>query len=212
MQSIAIKIGYKIRDLIRNRLDRRRLRNRNFSIISNHCMGGIIYHDLGMQFLTPTINLKILPDDFIIFVENLDEYLSLPVEEVDHCSVPYPVGRINGSHGSVIIWFVHYKSFENAVDSWNKRKERINYENLKIMMTIRDGCKQDTIDRFSKLPFKHKVLFADEEHPECDCSVYSHLSFGRPLPGYISDVINIWGKRAYECGFDYIRFLNGNIT
>lgn len=200
-------ISYRCRS-IRNRIDRKRLRNTEFSIISNQCMGGIIYHDLGLQFKSPTINLKILPDDFIILVENLKEYLSLPIEEIKERAVSYPVGRINGSHGGVTLWFVHYKSFEEAVDCWNKRKERVNYDNLRIMMTIRDGCKQDTIDRYNQLRYPHKVMFANEPHPECSCAIHSHLPDGRPLPGYISDVVTVTGKRAYELGFDYIIFLN----
>lgn len=204
-----IRIGRKNRAYFRNRIDRSRLKDTDFSIITNHCMGGIICHDLGLPFRSPTVNLKILPDDFIVFVENLEEYLSLPVIEAQDTAVSYPVGVLRGSAGDVRLYFVHYHSFDEAVSCWNRRRGRVNMDDLRIMMTIRDGCEQETIDRFSKLPYEYKVLFADEEHPECDCAVYSHLSFGRPLPGYISDVINIWGKRAYECGFDYVRFLNG---
>lgn len=204
-----IVIGSRTRYYLRNRIDKKRLTDTDFSIITNHCMGGIIYHDLGLPFLSPTINLKILPDDFIIFIENLEEYLSLPIIEVEDDSVSYPVARINGSCGPVTIWFVHYNSFDEAATIWNKRKERVIFDNIRVMMTIRDGCTQDTIDRFSALRYENKVMFANEPHPECECAVYSHLPNGKPLPGYISDIINIWGKRAYECGFDYIRFLNG---
>jgi len=204
-----IAIGSRTRFYFRNRIDKIRLTDTNFSIITNQCMGGIIYHDLGLPFRSPTINLKILPDDFIIFIENLKEYLSLDITEVEDDSVNYPVGILEGSHGPVTLWFVHYSSFDEAVNCWNSRKGRVNFDNIRVMMTIRDGCKQDTIDRYERLGYAHKVMFANEPHPECSCSVHSRLPSGKPLPGYISDVINVFGKRAYECGFDYIRFLNG---
>lgn len=36
-----------------------RLQNHDFEIISSNCIGGILYHDVGEQFRTPTINLII---------------------------------------------------------------------------------------------------------------------------------------------------------
>ena len=44
----------------------------NVSIICNNCTGGIILHDLGLKFNTPTINtLFYSADDFIFFVLNI---------------------------------------------------------------------------------------------------------------------------------------------
>ena len=70
---------------------RKRLKNHSFSLISSNCIGGILYHDVGEQFRTPTINL-IIPQ-FVTFAENLRYYLQavsythLDVykrQEVDH--------------------------------------------------------------------------------------------------------------------------------
>ena len=51
--------------------------NHDVSIISMNCTGGILYHDLGLKFLSPTINLFFRAEDFIKFCENLDYYLSI---------------------------------------------------------------------------------------------------------------------------------------
>ena len=76
------------------------------------------------------------------------------------------------------------------------------------MKTIRDGCSLDTIERYMKLPHD-KVVFANDPIHNCDCAVCSRMPDGSYLPGYISDVINIGGKRGYQCGgFDYVEFLN----
>ena len=109
------------------------------------------------------------------------------------------------------IYFVHYKDFGDAVAKWHERARRINIENLIIMMTARDGCRDETLQRFEELNYQHKVCFTlmpYENHPHCK---YARLDNGKLLKGYISDMVNIFGKRAFECnGFDYIAFLNKN--
>jgi hypothetical protein len=65
-------------------------------------MGGFIYHDMGLQFLTPTINLKILPDDFIELVEHLEYYMQQPVQEAHIDGSPCPVGMIPQIGGAKI--------------------------------------------------------------------------------------------------------------
>ena len=199
------RVGGICRKVIRNRLDLLRLKNKDFSILTNHCMGGIIYHDLGLKFLSPTINLKILPDDFIRFLEDMDRYLSIPLKEVTDSELPYPVGAL----GDITVYFVHYHSFAEANAAWEKRKQRINKNNLRIMMTTRDGCSPDTLTRFEALPYEHKVFFSNEPHKQCQSCHWARLDNGKPLPGYISDIVSVFGKRAFQCnGFDYIRFLN----
>ncbi len=162
-------------------------------------MGGIISHDLGLQFLSPTVNLRILPDDFIRFAEDLKGYLSLEITPVEEPTVSYPVGLL----GDVKLWFVHYHSFEEAVSAWNRRKERLNWENIRIMMTVREMCNDDILSRFEKLPYK-KVAYANEAHPQFPSVVH----YTKP-DGYISDIIDIFGTRGYQSsGFDYIDFPN----
>lgn len=204
MRFRKVNIGTKFRSLFRNKLDRARLKNRDFTILTNHCLGGIILHDLGLQFNTPTVNLKILPDDFIRFLEDPHKYASLELVEIPS-EFSYPMGML----GDIPIYFVHYKTFEEAKAAWERRLSRVNWDNLRIMMTIRDGCTQETLERFEALPYRHKVFFANEPHPNCPSCHYARLDNGKPLPGYISDIINIWGKRAFQCnGFNYIQFLN----
>ena len=35
----------------------KRLKNKNFTLITNNCTGGVIYNRLGLKFLSPTIKL-----------------------------------------------------------------------------------------------------------------------------------------------------------
>lgn len=196
----------------KNKHDRKRLTNSTVSIITNHCMGGFMYHDLGLQFSSPTINLKILPDDFIEFVENLDYYLQQEIIECKDIESTCPVGMIpfkNGG-GNIHIYFVHYKTFDNGVQKWKSRTKRVNWNNIVVFLTSRDGCKESTLKRFENLPYKQRICYTNEPHPEYPHCKYARLDNGKPLVGYISDMVNIFGKRAYECNdFDYVEFING---
>lgn len=203
MKSIFIEIGRRVRLSIRNRIDKWRFNNPEVSIITNHCMGGIICHDLGIQFNSPTVNLKILPSDFIKLVENLEEYMQKEIVEIEDNSVSYPVGML----GDVKLWFVHYKTFEQAENAWNRRKERINWKNIRVMLTVREECNDEILSRFEKLPYK-KVVFANEKHPKFPSVIFAN-NHGKPLSGYISDIVNVFGKRGYQTGgFNYLKFLN----
>lgn len=200
----------------KNRKDRKRLINKDFTIITNHCMGGFIYHDLGLQFFSPTINLKILPDDFIELAEHLKYYMEQPMLEAQVEGSPYPVGllpKLGGAESDCIyIHFVHYKTFEEGKKKWEQRARRINRDNIVIMMTARDGCEYSTLERFEKLPYKQRICYTLKPYPEFPHTKYAAFDNGKPLTGYISDMVNIFGKRAFECnGFDYISFLNKNI-
>ena len=76
---------------------KRRLRNKNFTVISNNCIAGCILHDLGMRFDTPTINLFIPFPDFIQFLRNLKENLTKEIVDISGDS-PYPIGLMGGAN------------------------------------------------------------------------------------------------------------------
>lgn len=42
---------------------RKKLLKKNITIISNNCTGGFVYHDLGLRFNSPTINLAFGSDE-----------------------------------------------------------------------------------------------------------------------------------------------------
>ena len=132
------------------------------SIISQNCIGGCMYHDLGLPFLSPTINCCMNFKDFVKFCERLNFYLSFQLVDAKIDSA-YPAGKLH----DIIIHFVHYKSFEEAKQKWDIRKNRLDFNNVRIIATDRDGCNTDLTKRFLKLPYK-KVLFSHfaSSHPD----------------------------------------------
>ena len=99
-------------------------------------MEGVILNDLGLRFNTPTVNMFFYHYDFFRFVENLDYYLGLELKEnLNPKYIPefyYPVASL----GELELHFMHYKSFKEAKLAWDRRKKRINKEDIFIMWTF----------------------------------------------------------------------------
>ena len=121
-----------------NKSNRARLKNKDISIISSNCAGGILYHWLGLEFKSPFINLFLSNEDFLEVCESFEEFLMSEIVEDVYSSKPYPVGIINNK---VRINFMHYDSFETAVRKWNERKLRLCKDNLCIMLTNWGGTR-----------------------------------------------------------------------
>lgn len=71
-------MGHGIKALLRRSIDaknRSRLINTEPTVFASNCNGGVMLHDLGLQFRSPTVNLYIRPKDYIRFLQNLDHYL-----------------------------------------------------------------------------------------------------------------------------------------
>ena len=184
------KVGKVFRKTFRNKVERKKLTNNNFTILSNTCIGGIIYHDMEKKFLTPTINLYITPVDFVKFLENLDYYLKLEITPIKS-SLKYPVGKL----GDLTIYFKHYDSIEEAIKKWDERKMRININNLYIMMTDRWCCPYEYLKRFGELKYKNKICFTYREYKEFPfCKKVSKWK-DEECVGVITDIANIFGKR-----------------
>lgn len=150
---------------ILSRIVKKKVDFSEISLISQNCIGGIIYHDANQKFLSPTVNLYILPKDFIKFVNNLDYYLSLtPKVEMGK---DYPIGTL----GNIKINFMHYSSPEEAVEKWEERKQRINFNKIFVIMVERDGFDDEDFKEFLEINYP-KILFTRNEKYISDNSVY----------------------------------------
>lgn len=180
---------------------RSRIKNDNFSILCSNCIGGIIYHRLNKPFLSPTINLWMYQPDFLKFILNLREYISKELEFVDS-ECDYPVAML----GDVKIFFNHYKTVESAKEDWERRKKRINYENLFVIMYDRDNISKDDIRKLEYLQCKNKVVLSDKE-----CTDIEYVLSIKPSNRAMSEQFldeDFLGRRTFEKNFDYVRWLN----
>lgn len=186
-----------------NKKKRKRLKNKNFTIISSNCTGGQIYHDLRLEFLTPTINLYIKPRDFIIMLENFDDYLlndkyELIEEKSNH---DFPVAKL----GEIHIYFMHYNSFEEAKNKWYERKQRINKKNMFIIMSERDGCTYEDLKKFDKLYLENKVVLTNKKYNDIKSSFYIKGFENKKELGFVFERCLL---KRYIDQFDYVNFFN----
>ena len=202
-QKILKKLFKKRREE-KNKSMQNQLKANDFTIIASFCGGGTIYHDLNMQFKSPTINLAFDGSDFCDFCANLEYNLEQEIKEYKTDMVSYPVGKIGDN---IEIRFVHYSSFEEAKLKWQERTSRINYDKILLLSTDRDGMNlPENMEKFNLLPYK-KIMFTARKYPY-DWAIYCPYFKRSPSVGVMTGIADIHGNRFYEKNVDIINLLN----
>lgn len=190
---------------------RLKLKNRSFTIISNNCWAWSVYEDLGVKYNTPTVGLFFYAPCYIKFLSNLYFYLDQPLlfkqtSKYELANIRrsksqnfYPIGLL----GDVEIHFLHYISKEDALEKWNRRKQRINFKNLFIVFSEVDLCELKHIKAFDNLFFLNKVFFSAKNHLGIRSQVWLKCYQDKEVIGDI--VTHRWPYRKY---FDVVRWLN----
>lgn len=127
------------------------------SIISCNCWGGTVYNTLGMECLSPFKNLWINAEDMIHMVSNLKNYMEKELIfarwDVDiHSMQRYPVMML----GDIEVHFNHDINIEEALSKWERRKSKINYDNLLFMIYTEN---ESTVEKFIQLDAYRKICF-----------------------------------------------------
>ena len=105
---------------------KRKLQINDCTLISQNCIGGVLYHDLGLQFLSPTINAFIPEPDFVKFVLDLRHYMGQ--ELVMQWGEEYPLGMLD----DITIHFMHYEK-KPGID---EKRESIGIKSLLLQQTV----------------------------------------------------------------------------
>lgn len=186
---------------------RKRLKNKNFTILAPTCIAGVMYHELGQKFLSPTINLWMYDKDFLKFVHNLKDYLSYDLRFVDGID-DTPTAYLN----DILIHFNHYHSNEEAKQKWDERKNRINYDNLFIIMADQpDGGVITHEDMLSlkDIPCKGKVVLSVKDYDDIDYIVHLPKDPEKDCVNmYMFDKSPILKRFRWEREWDYVSWLN----
>lgn len=183
---------------------RKRIKNKNVSIISSNCNGAFMLHDLGLRFNSPFVNLWIKPKDFLKLLLDFDTYMKSDIKEISEDGICYPIGQLR----DITLYFQHYSSFEEARIKWNERKTRINKKSLFILFSDRDGCTYRDIKAFDKLPYKNKVVFTNREYHEFLSSFYIKGFENEESVGICSEFIPNKNWLRYYDQFDYVEWFN----
>lgn len=186
---------------------RRRLKTRDFIIIASNCIGSVIYHDLGLRFRSPTVNLTVSMADLVKMAGNLRWYMEqTPVEIPDSGSCPA------GMIGDVRLNFVHYPSFEEGLRKWEERKKRINWDRIILMGTDRNGCSPETLREFDRLPWPNKIVFTQVPRPQLASACHMKGFEGEKELGVLTNFKPQLLRRRYLDDFDYVGYLNAAVS
>ena len=189
---------------------RLRLRNTAPTIIANNCTAGMIYHDLGLKFCSPTINLYFEPEDYWKFLRSLEYYVRCIPEPVTDDAHPFPVGVLRKEEEEVMVYFMHYSSFEEAREKWVERGSRVNMENLYVLWEYPFALREndEVWWRFRSLAFRHKRMLTDPVDFS-DAEVIPFRIYGEDYyPGKILSYMPGQAGKRYLNQFDYVQFLN----
>lgn len=205
-KGIFIKIREKARyNFVCSKM-RKRLKNKNFTWLSSNCTGAMITHELQCRFNTPTVNLYIRPKDFIKFVSNLDYYekKDFVYDSVRSQQCGYPVAELD----DIVVYFVHYHTFEEAVQKWKQRYARMNKNNIFVMMSERDGCTYEDLQAFDRLPYKNKIVLTKKKYPEIKSAVYISGFEDKDQLGDVFRMRKMLSLTKYYDEFDFVKWLN----
>lgn len=197
-----------LRSVIKNRL----LVNKDFSIISNNCWGGITYEEYGLRKNSPTVGCYIFPDDYLKLISNLQHYFSLDLKFVNVKDARHynqivkndnedcPIGVLD----DVEIVFVHYKTQEKAYNKWMSRVKRINWNNLIFKFSLQNNATKEQVETFDKMPLPgKKFVFVNKPNHGLKCGIYYH--------GFEKDQY-VWNDTFFAHRFfDVTKFLNEGI-
>jgi uncharacterized protein (DUF1919 family) len=184
------------------------LKNRNFSIISNNCWGGLIYQYFGLKFSSPFVGLFVFAKDYLKLISNLNYYISMDLKFISLVESKYskeiikyqihekgyPIGLLQ----DIEIHFLHYKDKEEARDKWERRKSRLNYHDLIVKYNDQNLANENDIEEFCKLDFKKKIVLTAKKYPY-ECCVELKNENGRCI-------INEW--KNFKKTVNIIRFMN----
>ena len=186
---------------------RARLKVTDFSILSTNCIGGIIYHDLGLEFRTPTVNFSIPIRDLLKLVERPQWYMDQPLVEIP---VPNPSPKVllGAMLGDLRVNFMHYNNFQEAAEKCEERKRKINWDRIILVATDRANCDYETIRRFDRLPWPNKIIFTRLPYPEFPSACHIPGFEAQEELGILTDFKPGFWKRRFLDDFDYVAFLN----
>lgn len=167
--------------------------------------GGVIYSRLDEPFLSPTINLWIGNKDFVRFCARLEKYLNQDLS-FEKAGLNYPVGIVD----DIRIHFNHAKTESEAKMLWDKRKERVRFDNLYLLMVGIEGLSENDIRIFGDIPCRNRAILTHEPMKNCDFYYPMKKSkFRKNANRFMDKGADL--KWSFEKQFDFVKWLNDGI-
>ncbi len=193
----------------RRKAMRSRLTNRDMTLLIPNCAGGHLFHDLGLRFMSPTINIMMYQNEFLKFVFHLDDYIESELHFYKHQEFDFPCAKLSVEGlPDVNLHFTHYESEEEAREKWESRKKRINKDNMFIFIEERDEITKEDIESLAQLNVKGIVAFTCNDYPDIPYQVYIQKYHN---DGEIGNILKrrYWDdSKEYENYFDFVKWFN----
>lgn len=169
IEGLRLKFRNKIYLPLTRNYRRSLLQNKEFTIISNNCWGGTVYESYGIQKQSPTVGLFIMPKDYLKLLQNLEYYMALDLLFIDSAESKWrdylcnykgwgtwPIARL----GNIELQLLHaHGSKEQIRDQWKRRVQRIHWDKMIFKFNDQNGCLDEDLDNFLKLPLDNKLFF-----------------------------------------------------
>lgn len=171
VETIRIKFRNIIYLPLTKHIRRRKLKDENFTIISNNCWGGTVYESYGIIKKSPTVGMFIMPEDYLKFIANLDHYFRLPLEFINPDESKWKEVLQNKSNwntylicrlGDIELHMLHYHDKEIARRKWESRVKRVNNKKMIFKFNDQNGATKDQILKFMQMPMKNKLCFVSD--------------------------------------------------
>jgi uncharacterized protein (DUF1919 family) len=174
-----------------------------FSIISNDCFGAEMYRWIDRPYNTPFVGLMVMAPCYISLVQDFEQKIYQPLRFVKYTKYPgmehfwlqrnqYPIGLID----DVEIHFLHYQTENEAYDKWNRRRDKLDLDNLRFKFcTGKDYASPELVKLFDALKQPFKLCLGEE-------SISGYHSFAY-IPGLPYD-----GAAAFRHSLQYINLIN----
>ena len=183
---------------------RKKLKVSDFSIISQNCVGGVIYHMLGLPMLSPTVDMFIEDDSFIKLTQDPYKYLHdlepyAVSERTDgNDGHPYPVIGV----GDITLNCMHYQCCDEAIEAWNRRRTRVNYNKIMVIAASWDlHDKEEYINAILALECPH-ILFSYHKIKDDTCVYLDHAIWKENEKGHLKPNLVEYYKKGYLRSFE----------
>ena len=215
MKNIFRKVILKISPVFYNKRYRKNNAQKSVTFVSQNCIGGVLYHMLGMQFSSPTINMFIENENFVKLAENPQHYFSMDAEPYEECHVDandknlcYPVIKVD----DIFLCCQHYENCDAAVEAWNKRRRRVDYKKLFVISCSWNLHERaDLVERINNLPYP-SIVFTTEDYGFSRCVKLVGDKWTKKEVGVVTPSLTgfdgISGKRYFCEVFDFVQWIN----
>ena len=155
------------------KIKQKKLVNKNFTIISNNCWGGIVYRKYHIPYQSPTCGLFFMAPEYIKFIYKIKEYIHKEIveikleeskykkylEEIKYCGI---IGKID----DLEICFLHYDNIDEVREKWNRRVERMNWDRIIYKFNDQNLCTQEELIKFEEFYAKNKICFTAKKYDD----------------------------------------------